>query len=96
MNFCHNMNFSFLNNAKDLNPFYKMDLDFLDCLGRKKLCLITKEMRYFTSCHPAYTKLIHFSKHGLVTELYRYPCKLDIFSLPNCSPDEKDGWMTCE
>ena len=26
----------FLNNPKDLNPSYKMDLDFWDCFGRKK------------------------------------------------------------
>ena len=28
---------SFLNNPKNLDPSYKMDLDFWDCLGRKKL-----------------------------------------------------------
>ena len=27
----------FLNNPKDLDPSYKMDLDFWDCFGRKKL-----------------------------------------------------------
>ena len=27
---------SFLNNPKDLDPSYKMDLDFWDCFGRKK------------------------------------------------------------
>ena len=27
---------SFPNNPKDLDPFYKMDLDFGDCFGRKK------------------------------------------------------------
>ena len=32
----------FLKNTKDLNPSYKMDLDFWVCFGRKKLCLITK------------------------------------------------------
>ena len=26
----------FLNSPKDLDPPYKMDLDFWDCLGRKK------------------------------------------------------------
>ena len=26
----------FLNNPKDLDPSYKMDLDFWDCFGRKK------------------------------------------------------------
>ena len=29
--------FSFLNNPKDLDPSYKMDLDLWDCLGRVKL-----------------------------------------------------------
>ena len=27
----------FLNNPKDLDPSYKMDLDFWDCFGRKKI-----------------------------------------------------------
>ena len=36
----------FLNNPKLLDPSYKMDLGFWDCFGRKKLCLITKEIRY--------------------------------------------------
>ena len=26
----------FLNNSKDLDPFYKTDLDFWDCFGRKQ------------------------------------------------------------
>ena len=34
----------FLNNPKDLDPSYKMDLDFLDCFGREKLHLITEEI----------------------------------------------------
>ena len=37
---------TFLNNPKDLDPSYKMDLDFWDCFGRKKLCLISEEIRY--------------------------------------------------
>ena len=36
---------SFLNNPKDLDPSYKMDLDFWDCFGRKNMCLITEEIR---------------------------------------------------
>ena len=36
----------FLNNPKDLDPSYKMDLDLWDCFGRKKLCLITEEIWY--------------------------------------------------
>ena len=31
--------FSFQNMAKNLDPFYKMDLYFLDCLGKVKLVL---------------------------------------------------------
>ena len=38
----------FLNNPKDLDPSYKMDLDLWDCFGRKKLHLITEEIRYVT------------------------------------------------
>ena len=36
----------FLNNPKDLDPSYKTDLDLWDCFGRKKLRLITEEIRY--------------------------------------------------
>ena len=36
----------FLNNSKYLDPSYKVDLDFWDCFGMKKLCLITKEIWY--------------------------------------------------
>ena len=36
----------FLNNPKDLDLSYKIDLDFLDCFGRKKLCLIIEEIWY--------------------------------------------------
>ena len=31
--------FSFPNNSKDLDPSFKTDLDFWDCLGRVKLVL---------------------------------------------------------
>ena len=31
--------FSFQNNPENLDPFYKMDLDFLGCLGRGELVL---------------------------------------------------------
>ena len=34
----------FLNNPKDLDLSYKTDLDFWDGFGKKKLCLITKEV----------------------------------------------------
>ena len=34
--------FSFLNNAKNLDPSYEMDLDLLDCLGRVKTRIIAK------------------------------------------------------
>ena len=37
---------SFLNITKDLDPSYKMDLDFGDCFGGKKLCLINIEIWY--------------------------------------------------
>ena len=33
------------NNLKDLDPSYKMDLDLLDCFGRKTLRLISEEIR---------------------------------------------------
>ena len=34
----------FLNNPKDLDLSYKMDLDFWECFGRKKLCFTTTEI----------------------------------------------------
>ena len=34
--------FPFQNNAKNLDPSYKMDLDFWDCLGRVKLVITAK------------------------------------------------------
>ena len=43
----------FLNNPKDVDPSFKMDLDFWDCFGKKNLRLITEEMQYqlnFQSC----------------------------------------------
>ena len=36
MKFCYIPILPFLNNPKDLDPSYKMDLDLWDCLGRKK------------------------------------------------------------
>ena len=36
----------FLNNPNDLDLSYKMDLDFWDCFGKIKLCLITEEIGY--------------------------------------------------
>ena len=49
MKFCYDINFTILNNPKDLIPFFKMDLYFWDCFGRKKLGLITKENSVKTS-----------------------------------------------
>ena len=41
MKFCYNTNSTpFLNNAKDLDPSYKMDLELLDCFGRKKTSVL--------------------------------------------------------
>ena len=44
MKLCYNMSFT-LPNPKDLDPSHKIDLDFWDSLGRKKLCLIAKEIQ---------------------------------------------------
>ena len=35
----------FLNNPKDLDPSYKMDLDFWHCFGRKNLHLISEKIQ---------------------------------------------------
>ena len=37
--FCYNTNLPFLNNHKDLDPSYKMDLDFWDCFANAQLQL---------------------------------------------------------
>ena len=41
----------YINNPKDLDPSYKMDLDFWDCFGGKKLHLITDEIQYLSDGH---------------------------------------------
>ena len=46
MKFCYKQVLPFLNNPKDVDPSYKMDLDFWDCFGSNKICLITEEIRY--------------------------------------------------
>ena len=63
----------FLNNPKDQDPSYKMDLDFWDCFGSNNLCLITEEIgnccllasepgfRYFNCyCKPVKFHIIYF------------------------------------
>ena len=50
-NFATVRGFSFQNNLKNLDPSYKMDLDFWDCFGRENLCFITKELRYLCYTH---------------------------------------------
>ena len=37
MKFCCYTSFTFLNNPNDLDPSYKMDLDFWDCFEGKKI-----------------------------------------------------------
>ena len=46
MKFSYNTKLT-LPKSKDLDPSYKMDLGLWECFGRKKLCLITEEIRYF-------------------------------------------------
>ena len=64
----------FLNNAKDLDPSYKMDLDFRNCFGRgKKLHLFSKEIRYMYDFqaeepkqkHYAFSKIYFFSEQNI-------------------------------
>ena len=43
MKFCYNTYSTLPNNAKDLDPSYKTDLELLDCFGREKVRLITEE-----------------------------------------------------
>ena len=50
MKFCYNTSLPFLNNPKEQDLSYKTDLDLWGCFGKKKFCLITKEI------HVQYTK----------------------------------------
>ena len=67
----------FLNNPKDVDPSYKMDLEFWDCFGRKKLCLITNEIWYisvYKSGHICDFLFAVLSKMGQILNsiLYKY------------------------
>ena len=55
---------TFLNNPKNLDPSYKMDLDFWDCFVRLKLCLITEQMQYYLSC----SDIVRFSCFALLCD----------------------------
>ena len=55
---------TFLNNPKNLDPSYKMDLDFWDCFVRLKLCLINEEMQYYLSC----SGIVKFSGFALLCD----------------------------
>ena len=41
---CFEIGFSFQNNAKNLDPSCKMDLDFWDYFGVEKFCLVNTEI----------------------------------------------------
>ena len=47
---------SFLNNPKDLDLSYKMDIDLWDYFGRIKLCLIIEEIQYLFPVSMPYHK----------------------------------------
>ena len=76
------MNFALLNNIKDLDPSYRMDLDFLDCFGRGKPLFIAGEIRYLSTAHsrhdgldiiPPLPKIANFStKHFILSKVYTY------------------------
>ena len=55
----------FLNNPKDLDPSYKMGLDFWDCFGRKKLCLITEEYGTGLSKNPDMEQVVSWTAFQL-------------------------------
>ena len=66
---------SFLNNPNDLDPSYKMDLDFWDCFGRKKnLHLIAEEIQnWFGFMMLAYQPFFSFFFLQSKRELMLYP-----------------------
>ena len=42
MKICYEIGFPFENNPRNLDPSYKMDLDFWDCFGREKLLSLNR------------------------------------------------------
>ena len=67
MKVCYNTNLPFLNSPKDLDLSYKMDLDLWGGFVRKKLCLITEEIRYtfcftpnFSTIRNILNRILHF------------------------------------
>ena len=89
----------FLNNPKDLDPSCKMDLDFWDCFGRKKLHLITKEIRYLShkvDFYFCFYNIVSIKKHCEYkenSEILSF-CK-DCFSFMLEPPHEKKMLYTC-
>ena len=70
MKFSYNTSFTLPKQSKYLDPSYKMGLDFRNCFGRKKLHLITEEIRYiltllYSERLKLYTNLAFLSAVGL-------------------------------
>ena len=64
----------FLNDPKYLDPSYKTDLDLCDCFGRKKLRLITEEIRYIRFGSKLYRQIV-----GIPMDTNCAPLVADLF-----------------
>ena len=60
MKFCYSQILPFLNNPKNLDLSYKMNLDFWDCFEGKNSSPITKEIRYIISAFTQIYVIIYF------------------------------------
>ena len=81
MKFCYNTSIipvlPLLNNPKDLDPSYKMDLDFWECFGRKKtLSYSRRDTVMYFSAHMAHKQEIFCTNYqsmasfGMNTGIY--------------------------
>ena len=82
MKFCY-MILPFLNSHKDLDPSYKMDLDFWDCFGRKKTASYNRSNT--VHCLPRYS----FPIFSVIMIAYILP--LTMFY-----PGEGAGWNSID
>ena len=76
------MRISFPNNLKNLDPSYTMDLDFLECFGRRILILWLNYTRLifdiFVVILESYTTILYMIKYGILTnELDTFGHNLD-------------------
>ena len=85
MKFRYNTNFTLLNNPKDLDPSYKMDLDLWDCFGRKKTPSYNQRNTIFNEnicCDPSLEPSQRHSSNGSQHTFYSSTVKILKFETP--------------